>query len=189
MKFKNFLAIFFNLFVLLAIINTNYFWNILNPIFYRDLLNKNAAVYKIDPLLVAAIIKVESKFLPGAQSPVGAIGLMQIMPQTGREIADKLGIDNFTQRDLYIPEINIELGFYYLNDLKKEFGPDLVATLASYNAGKNNVKNWKGKNAKLSIEQIPFKETRNFTKSVLRTYRHLKFMQKIKQLLMVRPHD
>jgi soluble lytic murein transglycosylase len=168
---------------LLVLINISYFWNILNPVFYRDIINKNASKYKIDPLLAAAIIQVESKYLPKAQSPVGAIGLMQIMPVTGSEIAAKLKINNFQPRDLYVPEINIEIGFYYLSELKKEFGDDLVAILASYNAGRTNVKAWKAGSAKLEISQIPFKETKKFTKSVLTTYRYLRAMQNIKQLL------
>ena len=84
MKVKYQITLVFTVLIgLLVLINISYFWNILNPIFYRDIINKNASKYKIDPLLVAAIIQVESKYLPKAQSPVGAIGLMQIMPVTG----------------------------------------------------------------------------------------------------------
>lgn len=183
-----------NLFIIIAIlvlaslglINTNYFWNKLNPIFYGDVLNKYAGRYRIDPLLVASIIKVESKFWTHAQSPVGAIGLMQIMPETGREVAAKLKITNFQPHDLYVPEINIEIGCYYLDELKKECGADQVALLASYNAGKNLVKNWKTGDKPLEINQIPYKETRNFVKSVLHTYQRLKLMQKLKQIITCR---
>ncbi|MBI5554792.1 MAG: lytic transglycosylase domain-containing protein [Elusimicrobia bacterium] len=167
-------------------LSTNYFWNKLNPIFYGDILNKYAGRYKIDPLLVAAIIKVESKFWAQAQSPVGAIGLMQIMPETGRDVAGKLGIANFQPPDLYAPEINIEIGCYYLDELKMECGADQVALLASYNAGKNLVKSWKTGNKPLEIDQIPYQETRNFVKSVLYTYQRLKLMQKLKQLIICR---
>ena len=182
-------ALVLALFLLVGLINTNRFWNTLNPIFYRDLLNKYAGIYKIDPLLVAAIIKVESKFSPKARSQVGAIGLMQIMPFTGKEIADKLKIDNFQQHDLYVPEINIKIGFYYLNELRREFGDDQVAILASYNAGRTNVRYWKGTDPKLAIDKIPFKETRNFTRSVLSTYRYLRFLRQLKNLVTIRRHD
>jgi soluble lytic murein transglycosylase len=169
-----------------VLVNTNYFWNKINPIFYGDILNKYAGRYKIDPLLVAAIIKVESKFWTHAQSPVGAIGLMQIMPETGREIAGKLKIYNFHDHDLYVPEINIEIGCYYLDELMKECSDDQVAILASYNAGKNIVKSWKGGSQQLDIDQIPYRETKNFVTQVQKTYKRLKLMQKIKQIITFR---
>ena len=190
MKKRNFIiAIVLALFLLVALINTNIFWNTLNPVFYNDLLNEYGEIYQIDPLLVAAFIRVESKFSPYARSQVGAIGLMQIMPVTGKEIATKLRIDNFQPRDLYVPEINIEIGFYYLNELKKEFGDDQVAILASYNAGRTNVRYWMGKDTKLTVAKIPFRETRNFTRSVLSTYRHLQYLRQIKNLVTIRRHD
>lgn len=174
------------IFLGLVLLNTNYFWNKVNPIFYGDILNKYAGVYKIDPLLVAAIINVESKFWTHAKSPVGAIGLMQIMPETGREVAGKLKIYNFHDHDLYVPEINIEIGCYYLDEIRKECGNDQIALLASYNAGKNVVKNWKAAGQKLEIAQIPYKETRNFVKQVLHTYKRLKIVQKIKKMITFR---
>ncbi len=170
----------------LVLINTNYFWNKLNPIFYGDILNKYAAEYKIDPLLIAAIIKVESKFWTHAQSPVGAIGLMQIMPETGREVARKLKLSNFRDHDLYVPEINIRIGCFYLAEIRKECGADQVAMLASYNAGKNIVKTWKSTSPQLEINQIPYKETRNFVIQVQQTYKRLKLVQKIKKMITFR---
>ncbi|MDD5492157.1 MAG: lytic transglycosylase domain-containing protein [bacterium] len=170
----------------LVLINTNFFWNKVNPIFYGDILNKYAGIYKIDPLLIAAIINTESKFWTHAQSPVGAIGLMQIMPETGREVAGKLKIYNFHDHDLYVPEINIEIGCYYLAEIRKECGDDQVAMLASYNAGKNIVKNWKSTGQQLTISQIPYKETRNFVTQVLHTHTRLKLIQKIKKMITFR---
>lgn len=166
-----------------AIVQTRFFWDLLNPIFYRNLLNQNAGIYKIDPLLIAAIIQTESKFYSKAESEAGAIGLMQIMPATGREIAGKLNLTNFHERDLYVPEINIRIGCHYIYELRKEFGNDLVAILASYNAGKRNVRSWKVSKGRLEVAYIPFSETRVFVQSVLFNYRRLKFMQKIKQLV------
>lgn len=185
-KWKRSIVIAILLLAGLLLINTNYFWNKLNPIFYGDILNKYAGRYKIDPLLVASIIRVESKFWKHAQSPVGAIGLMQIMPETGREIAAKLKFANFHPHDLYVPEINIEIGCFYLNELKMDCGDDQIALLASYNAGKNLVKNWKRGKQQLEIDQIRYKETRNFVKSVSYTYERLKFMQQLKQMITFR---
>ncbi|MDD5259558.1 MAG: lytic transglycosylase domain-containing protein [bacterium] len=170
----------------LVLLNTNLFWNKVNPIFYGDILNKYAGVYKIDPLLIAAIINVESKFRTHAQSPVGAIGLMQIMPETGREVAKKLKLSNFYDHDLYVPEINIRIGCFYLDEIRKECGADQVAMLASYNAGKNIVKTWKSGSQQLEISQIPYKETRNFISQVQQTYKRLKLVQRIKKLITFR---
>ena len=185
-KRTSFVIIFIFMILGLVLINTNYFWNKLTPVFYVDILNKYAGIYKIDPLLVAAIINVESKFWTHAQSPVGAIGLMQIMPETGREVAGKLRINNFHDHDLYVPEINIRIGCYYLDEIRKECGDDQIAWLASYNAGKNLVKTWKQPGQPLEVGQIPYKETRNFVKQVLYNHKRLKLVQRIKQLITFR---
>lgn len=166
-----------------VLLQTRFFWDALNPIFYRHLLNQNAGIYKIDPLLIAAIIQTESKFYAKAESEAGAIGLMQIMPATGREIAKKLNLTNFHENDLYVPEINIRIGCYYIYELRREFGDDLVAILAGYNAGKGKVRAWKVSKGRLEVDFIPFSETRNFVRLVLSNYRRLKFMQKIKQIV------
>ncbi len=171
---------------LAVLINTNFFWNKINPIFYGDILNQYAGRYKIDPLLIAAIIKVESKFWTHAKSPVGAIGLMQIMPETGREVARKLKLNDFHDHDLYVPEINIRIGCYYLDEIRKECGDDQVAMLASYNAGKNIVKAWKNGSQSLGIDQILYKETKNFVIQVQRTYKQLKLVQRIKKMITFR---
>lgn len=100
-----------------------------------------ANVYSIDPSLVAALIRTESHFRPHAVSSAGAIGLMQIMPATGKWIADKIGVDGFTTSDLYDPGTNIHLGIWYLRYLIDRFGR-VDAALAAYNAGPGNVERW-----------------------------------------------
>lgn len=153
--------------------------SLIRPVLHKEIINRYAGIYKEDPLFVMAIIKVESKFIKAARSPRGAVGLMQIMPRTGKEIAQELKIKNFKESDLKNPEINIQFGFHHLSKLRREFGEDDFTTLAAYNAGSKNVKNWlkKNKAKKLNIEMIEFVETKNFTKEVLSTYLWLKRIQ------------
>ncbi|MFH1563197.1 MAG: lytic transglycosylase domain-containing protein [Nitrospirota bacterium] len=186
-----FLSACFVLICGLILANNNWFWDIVAPIYYEDLVCKYAKNYDIDPLLAAAIIKVESSFYSSAQSPRGAIGLMQIMPSTGKEIASKLKLRPFTVSDLYDPEINIQIGLYYLFKLKREFNGDLHLTLAAYNGGIRNVKKWLAQkkiplhSSKEDIKNIPFKETREFVQDVMWNYQWLKNAYKIRKVLQL----
>lgn len=126
-----------------------------------------------DPYLVAAVMREESHFNPNAVSPVGAMGLMQIMPSTGRFIAGELGKRGFRLSELLNPDINIELGSWYLGHLLKRFDNDIVLSIAGYNAGPNAAARWAGSlPAELDefIESIPYDETRAYTKRVLKSY-------------------
>ena len=125
------------------------------------IVNKYSYEYNLDPLLVLAVIKTESNFNTEAESNKGAKGLMQIMDSTGEWIASKLEVDNFNTNMLYEPEINIEFGCWYLNNLIGEFG-NLDTALAAYNAGPNAVKKYNG--------IPPYKETQNYVKSILKNY-------------------
>jgi soluble lytic murein transglycosylase len=180
------------LLVLLLIIffTSNWFWNALSPIFHKDLLYKYAGEYKIDPLLIAAIIKCESAFNPIATSKVGAKGLMQMMPKTAEELAHELNIDYVNEDELYKPEVNIQFGFYYIMKLQKRYKDNLVFVLAAYNAGTKNADEWmlhyKGEGEDEAIRSITFPETRQFVKKVLWTYKVLKFIRKIKRTLQLK---
>ncbi len=186
-----FLSLCFLLICGLILANSDWFWDIAAPVYYEDLVRKYARNYNIDPLFAAAIIKVESSFYSSAQSPRGAIGLMQIMPSTGKEIASKLKLRPFTVSDLYDPEINIQIGLYYLAKLKKEFNGDLHLTLAAYNGGISNVKKWLSQKkiplhgSKEDVENIPFKETRQFVQAVMWNYQWLKNAYKIRSFLRI----
>jgi soluble lytic murein transglycosylase len=172
--------------VLILLANSNWFWDMINPIFYRELIYKYSIKYDIDPLLAAAIVKVESSFQPYAKSPKGAIGLMQVMPETGREIARKLKLKSFTIEDLYDPEINLQIGFYYLTMLREKFNGNIYLTLAAYNGGYTNVQKWikdKEIDKDMFIEQIPFEETKEFIHKVMKNYQWFKNVQKIKNML------
>ncbi|MBI5454809.1 MAG: transglycosylase SLT domain-containing protein [Deltaproteobacteria bacterium] len=134
---------------------------------------KERAPYAADPFLVAAVIREESHFNPRATSPAGALGLMQLMPDTARAVSIHAGNGDFTPADLFDPSVNIELGSRYLSSLLKRFDNDVVLAVAGYNAGPEAVSKWA-----LSlpseydefIESIPYRETRNYAKKVLRSY-------------------
>ncbi len=125
----------------------------------------------IDPFLVAAIVKNESHFNRRAVSKVGAIGLMQIMPDTGEWISKQMGLKDFTKAELYDPETNIRMGAWYVSELEYEFQKNLVLALIAYNAGRGQTKEWMEKNGWDynfgTIKDIPYNDTKNYVKSVL----------------------
>ena len=141
------------------------------PFLYQEAVYTYALEREIDPFLVASVIRTESKFMSEARSPKGALGLMQIMPETGRWIAEQLGEKEYMTADLTNPDINIRFGSWYLASLKKEFGGNEVLVLAAYNGGRGNVKQWierYGWPQDFSdIQQIPFKETREYVEKVM----------------------
>ena len=140
MKFKK--IIIWLIVVIVILVGGNYsIRKYLYPYKYEEIVNKYSYEYNLDPLLVLAVIKTESNFNTEAESNKGAKGLMQIMDSTGEWIASKLEVDNFNTNMLYEPEINIEFGCWYLNNLLKEFG-DLSLALAAYNGGSGNVTKW-----------------------------------------------
>jgi len=150
------------------------FWKRMFPLAYINYVIENAKKNNLDPLLVLSIMREESHFRYDVVSPAGAIGLMQIMPKTGKLISKSIGIQDFDEELLNIPEINIQLGSWYLNQLMIKFNGQIPFTIASYNAGPGAVDRWlkrnKGLDLDLFIEEIPYKETRNYVKRVLQTY-------------------
>ena len=158
---------------------------IIRPVLHKDTVNKYCGEYKLDPLFVTAIIKVESNFMRNARSKKGAIGLMQIMPATARELAAELGYSSFDDEHLRIPDTNIELGMYYISKLNNEFNDNKILVLASYNAGLGNVFSWLAEVDRVTfqIDDIPFTETREYVTKVLRLYKWLKEIQKLKSLI------
>jgi len=141
------------------------------PMEYRPIVEQYALAKQLDPLMVAAVIRNESHANPVALSKQGARGLMQIMPETGQWIAEQLKIP-YTDELLWDPEYNIRLGCWYLDNLREEFGGDLVLALAAYNAGRSNVKKWLDEKQwtgeQTTLRQIPFSETRSYVAKVLR---------------------
>ena len=140
------------------------------PYDYRSYIETSAARSHTDPYLVAAVIKHESDFEPYAQSDGGAVGLMQLMPQTAAWIAGCLG-EPFTEDYLYDPALNIRYGVWYLAELEREFGGNDILALAAYNAGRGNVRDWMERfhwtDQFDEIEAIPYPETRFYVRRVL----------------------
>ncbi len=142
------------------------------PLRHEDIIRQQAKAKNLDPALIAAVIYVESRFISGRTSAAGAEGLMQITPETARDIARRSGGTQFTVEDLATPQINISYGSYLLRELLDRYGGDTAAALAAYNAGPGNADRWGG--ASLEPGDIPFPETRAYVEKVLaaqRSYR------------------
>jgi len=143
---------------------------IIFPLTYWDAIRKNAALYELDPYVVASLILQESNFDPSAHSHANAWGLMQIIPSTGRRLAVAVGIRRFNTAMLTNGDTNIRLGTLYFKRLVSQFGGAYYA-LASYNAGENRVVRWKAERPGMEedefIDDIPFPETQNYVKRVL----------------------
>lgn len=146
------------------------------PYNFRQDVESNAALYGLDPLLVASVIRTESSWRTAAKSSVGATGLMQLMPDTGKWIAAKNGWE-YKEAVLTDGAANIRLGCWYLGYLRDKFGGDLTLALAAYNAGDNIVEKWVSEGRFNSAEpDIPFPETRSFVKKVMDSYEKYKFL-------------
>lgn len=124
-----------------------------NAVPFGDLIHAKAQKYDVDPALLAAVVETESRFRTNARSQVGARGLMQLMPRTGRWLG---------ARNLYNAEQNVDAGAKYLKYLNARFDGNLTKTLAAYNAGEGNVRRYNG--------VPPFRETRSYVRSVMSRY-------------------
>ena len=109
------------------------------PLKYPEIVRGHADNYRLEPELLAAVIYTESKFDADAESPSGAIGLMQLLPDTAAGIAQRTGGSRFETADLYDPELNVRYGSWYLRHLLDKYDGDLRKALAAYNGGQGNV--------------------------------------------------
>ena len=149
-------------------------WNALDvrfPTPYQKTFEHYASLRQVPSTELMAIARRESAFFPQARSPVGARGLMQIMPATGKQVASSLG-KSHTGRDLYEVEHNVLLGSAYYRQLLDRFGGNRVFALTAYNAGPHRVDRWRNKDGEgvpveVWIETIPYRETRNYVQAVL----------------------
>lgn len=141
------------------------------PLQYDYLVRQYSYDDQIDPALVASVILVESKFNQTAASHRGAQGLMQIMPETGKWIAEKMDMPDYTPEKLNDVRTNIKMGTWYLAYLMKEYDGNKVLALAAYNAGRGHVDMWikdyGWKKDFSKVEEIPFSETREYVKIIL----------------------
>ena len=148
------------------------FWERLYPLPWSFELHERAKPHALDPYLVAGLIRQESEFNPKAVSRAGAMGLMQVMPSVGRELARRLGVSGFSTSRLHDPDISLRFGTYHLKEALTQFQNDLELTLAAYNAGPSRARTWVTwgdfQEPGEFVETIPFTETRGYVQSVLR---------------------
>ncbi len=145
------------------------------PKFYNKLVTKETKGYKIDPLIIFSIMREESRFGKNVLSPSYAIGLMQIIPSTGKWIASKLKIEDFDAIMLFNPDVNIKFGVWYVSYLDRLFSGNIDAIFASYNGGPGNGKKWfkdiEGKSRLEIIENnIRYSESKEYVKKCLSSY-------------------
>ena len=156
------------------------------PIRHMDIITAHAG--GLEPSLILAVIMAESSFDPYARSHAGAQGLMQLMPPTAADMAQRMGLANFEPYHVWNPEVNIAMGAFYLNLLKARYDGNLDLMLAAYNAGLGNVDRWLA-NPDFSrdgqtLDTIPFPETENYLRRIRqfqRIYRILLTLRRANQ--------
>ncbi len=148
------------------------YWHGLFPRPYWEPLRRYSDENGLDPYLVAALIRQESEFNPDAISHANAIGLMQLLPRTGKGEAKKQGLQHYTTDSLLDPTTNIELGTHYFRQMVDHFGGQVEYALAAYNAGEERVEDWRSSGTYRDIyefvESIPFTETREYVQAIVR---------------------
>ncbi len=142
---------------------------------YEEYVEKYAEENNIDPLLIFSIIKAESNFKENAESSSGAVGLMQLMEETAKEIAESMDEPISEKEDLKEAETNIKIGIKYYSILQKNYDGNMLLALTAYNAGMGNVNTWikNGiiKSDGSDIENIPYKETNMYVRKIIRNYK------------------
>ncbi len=160
------------------IILPNFLKEIYLPLRYEEIIDKYSSEYNVSKELILALINRESMFRPNIISPAKAKGLMQMIDRTAALTARKVNI-RLRRNDIYKPEINIRLGVAHLKELLDKYGGKTYLALAAYNAGPHRVKQWLEDFGDFEeekfIEMIPFSETRNYVKNILRNYFYYKY--------------
>lgn len=154
------------------------------PIQYSEYVEKYSNENNVDSYMIYSIIKAESNFNPNVKSQSDAIGLMQLLEDTAIERSNAINEYEVTEKDLYNPEINIKLGVSYYAYLLNYYNGNNILALAAYNAGIGNVNSWIKdgiiKSDGSDIENIPYKETNNYVRKILRDYQiYLKLYNRI----------
>ncbi|MCR8643745.1 lytic transglycosylase domain-containing protein [Paenibacillus sp. N1-5-1-14] len=170
---KRFFAMLLLIITFTMFVFSDVFSSLLYPIHYKEEIKKHATTYNVDPLLVAAIIRVESNYKPNETSKKGALGLMQLMPETAKWI-NEFGRLSGSMDKVMDADFNIQMGSWYVNFLLNQYNGDMVMAVAAYNAGQGNVKKWIMNGVWDGTEknsvQIPYGETRHFVQRVLYYY-------------------
>jgi soluble lytic murein transglycosylase len=148
------------------------YWEALFPKAYWSDLKRSAAANALDPYLVASLIRQESEFNPNAVSRANAVGLMQLLPKTGKLVAKEVKLQRYNASQLYTPAVNLQLGTRYFRGMVDKFGGSFEYALAAYNAGSDRVDDWlsqgKYRDPQEFVESIPFTETREYVQAILR---------------------
>jgi soluble lytic murein transglycosylase len=148
------------------------YWEALFPKAYWSDLKRSSAANGLDPYLVASLIRQESEFNPNAVSRANAVGLMQLLPKTGKLVAKEVKMKRYNASQLYTPAINMQLGTRYFRGMVDKFGGSFEYALAAYNAGSDRVDDWLGqgkyRDPQEFVESIPFTETREYVQAILR---------------------
>jgi soluble lytic murein transglycosylase len=144
------------------------------PLPYRGVIEGEAAELCLDPLLLAAIIRQESRFTARVVSRAGARGMAQVLPSTGRQLAQRLGVRAWDPELLFVPDFNLHLGARFLLDRLRTNAMPVYAAIAAYNAGAQRVDRWRGwpefRDPDLFVERVAIAETRNYVKTVYASY-------------------
>jgi len=121
---------------------------------------------------VASLIRQESEFNPNAVSRANAVGLMQLLPKTGKQVAKEVKLQRYNPSQLYTPAVNLQLGTRYFRGMVDKFGGSFEYALAAYNAGSDRVEEWLGqgkyRDPQEFVESIPFTETREYVQAIMR---------------------
>ena len=156
------------------------YWEALFPKAYWSDLRKYSVLNGLDPYLVASLIRQESEFNAAALSRANAVGLMQLLPNTGKTMAKQVRLKRYSSTQLFTPAVNLQLGTRYFKDMVDKYNGQFEYALAAYNAGTDRVEDWLGqghyRDAQEFVESIPFTETREYVQAILRNahvYRHL----------------
>ena len=148
------------------------YWEALFPKPYWSDLKRSSAANGLDPYLVASLIRQESEFNPNAVSRANAVGLMQLLPKTGKAVAKEVKLKRYSASQLYTPAVNMQLGTRYFRGMVDRFGGSFEYALAAYNAGSDRVDEWlaqgKYRDPQEFVESIPFTETREYVQAILR---------------------
>ncbi len=148
------------------------YWEALFPKPFWVDLKRSSTANSLDPYLVASLIRQESEFNPNAVSRANAVGLMQLLPKTGKLVAKEVKMKRYTPSELYTPAVNLELGTRYFRGMVDKFGGSFEYALAAYNAGSDRVEEWLGqgkyRDPQEFVESIPFTETREYVQAIMR---------------------
>jgi soluble lytic murein transglycosylase len=180
---KRAFALLLIVFLLMLFMNSSYIGKKLYPIYFQEEIRQSASNNQVDPFLIAAIIRVETNYKSHLESKKGAIGIMQLMPDTASWIVETSDVGYYTVDDLKHANVSIQMGGWYIGWLLKHYNGNIYYTIAAYNAGQGNVNKWKQngiwKGTPEDIDHIPFGETRHYIQRVL--YYHNKYTDLYKQ--------